>query len=41
MTLFDMEPEDASSIEMKMYDNRVLTYLDVFIVIGTLAHALH
>lgn len=37
----DMEPEDASSIEMKMYDNRVLTYLDVFIVIGTLAHALH
>ena len=37
----DIEPDDASSIEMKMYDNRVLTYLDVFIVIGTLAHALH
>jgi hypothetical protein len=41
MILFDMEPEDASSIEMKIYDSRVLTYLDVFIVIGTLAHALH
>ena len=41
MTLFDMEPGDASSIEMKMYDSRVLTYLDVLIVIGTLAHALH